>query len=87
MGEAATDQRLCLSYGMGLTRIFHAYGIPLEGEASKEILHIDTYGEKSLHRMGCKRVASRWVRRESGQEPNEEDEIRAAEAGSSGPAS
>ena len=72
---------------MGLTRLFRACGVSLEGEIPKEILHTDMYDERSLHRMGYRLVAGRWVRRESGQEPDEEDEIREAEAGPSGPVS
>ena len=86
MHDAATQRRHCLPYGMALTRLFRACGVSLEGEIPKEILHTDVYDERSLHRMGFRMVGGRWVRRESGQEPDEEDEIREAEAGPSEPA-
>lgn len=83
MKEVATSRRLCLSYGMGLTRIFRAFSVSLEVEAFKEILHMDTYHNKSLHQIGYKKIDGRWTCRGSGQEMelDFEEEITIAEAG------
>lgn len=56
MQEAATSKRLRLSYGMGLTKIFKAFGVTLEGKAFKKILHTDTYNDKSLYLMGYRKI-------------------------------
>lgn len=63
MQEAATSRPLCLPYGMGLTRVFYAFGISLEGKAFNEILHMDIYDDWSLLRMGYQKVEGRWIRR------------------------
>lgn len=55
MQEAAANRRLCLPYRMDLTCIFRDLGVPLEGEAFKEI-YIDMYAEKSLHRIGYRKI-------------------------------
>lgn len=47
--------------------VFKIYGIPLEGEAFKEILHMDTYDDKSPHRIGYRKIDKWWTRRASGR--------------------
>lgn len=83
MEEVATNKCLYLPYGMGLTRVFHAFGISLEDEAFKEILHIDTYDDWFLHRLGYQKVRGRWIKRGSGQEadPDSKDELRSTKNG------
>lgn len=56
MQVAASSRRLCLSYGMGLTRIFGEFSIPLEGEVFKKLLHIDIYDGRFLHHMGYRKI-------------------------------
>ena len=88
MHEAASSRRLCLPYGMVLTRIFRYFGVTLDGELYRELHHSDTYDDRSLHRMGYRFIRGRWTRRVSGQdaETDSEDEAHATEAGPSGTA-
>ena len=53
---------------MALTSIFQEIGIDLEGELSVELYHTDTYDERNLIRMGCRREGQRWVRHFTDQE-------------------
>lgn len=53
---SATNRHLCLPYGMGLIRVFIAFGISLGNKDYKEILHIDTYDDQFLHRIGYQKV-------------------------------
>lgn len=41
---------------MGLTRIFRAYDVPLEGKAFKELLHIDTYDTSPYIGLGIESI-------------------------------
>lgn len=77
--------RLCLPYSMGLTRVFQAFGVSLEGEAFKKSLYTNTYDDQSLHRMGYQKTGGRWVHRGSRQEvePDSKDDIQDAKAGPS----
>lgn len=52
MQEVASSRRLCLPYEMALTRVCREFGVPLEGEAFKKLLHTNTYDDWSLHCMG-----------------------------------
>lgn len=40
----------------GVTRVFRAFGILLEGKAFKELLDIDTYDDRSCIAWGIKRL-------------------------------
>lgn len=68
MQEAASSRRLYLSYRMGLTLVFREFGVLLEGEAFKELLHTDTYDDQSFHRMGYQKIGGHWMCRASDQE-------------------
>ena len=82
MKEAAKGKRACLPYGMVFTLIFNDFGVSLEGEIAKKLLHTDTYNEKSLLRMGYIKKDNVWVKKASqrqsdsddDEEDNEEDE-------------
>lgn len=47
---------------MDLTRVFREFGLSLEEEAFKKLLHTDTYVDQSLHRMGYQKIGGRWAR-------------------------
>ena len=82
MQEASTSKRLCLPYGMALTRVFREFGVSFEDQIYRELQHADTYDDRSLHRMGYRLVSGRWTHRISGMEADsdsEEEQIRAAE--------
>ena len=67
MKEAAKGKRACLPYGMVFTLIFNDFGVSLEGEIAKKLLHTDTYNEKSLLRMGYIKKDNVWVKKASQQ--------------------
>ena len=54
-----------LSYGMLLTILFENVGIDLTNEASQNMIHSDTYNDKSLRRMGFIKVDDMWLHKES----------------------
>lgn len=80
--------RLYLPYGMGLIRIFKEFSILLEGVAFKETLHINTYNDRFLYRMGYRKVNGQWVYLGLRQEAilDSGKEIGATEVGPSKPA-
>lgn len=59
--EVLSSRRLYLSYRIGLICIFRELNVPLEGEAFKELLHTDTYDDRSLHRMWYRKISGWWV--------------------------
>ena len=69
-----------LSYGMLLTILFENAGIDLTNEASQNLIHSNTYNDKSLRRMGFINVKDIWLYKESKygtlriieEEPNED---------------
>ena len=69
--EAAAKNKVCLSYGMALTRVFETVGISLENEGFKNSSHFVIYDEKALTCMHFHVEVRRWVRNESGQERRE----------------
>lgn len=75
--------RLCLPYGMGLTSIFREFGVLIEGEAIKELLHTHTYDNQSLHHLVYRKIGGWWLHQASRQEVDS-DLVREFEAGPSG---
>lgn len=59
--EATKRSRACLPYGMVFTLIFIKFGVSLDGEDAKRLLHIDHYNQRSLQRMGYINVDDKWV--------------------------
>ena len=59
MSEAMKKNRACLPYGMVFTLIFREFGVSLDGEVPKKLMHTDYYNKKSLHRMGFVKVNDR----------------------------
>ena len=49
------------------------FGVNLNGEVPKKLLHTDYYNSKSLHRMGFIKVNERWIKKVSGVEHVEEE--------------
>ena len=49
ISEVLNKNKACLPYGMFFTLVFTDFGISLNGEASKTLLHTDYYNSKSLH--------------------------------------
>ena len=58
---------------MVFTLIFNEFGIDLEGETSKRLLHTDHYTEMSLHRMGYIKKDNQWVKKATGQREMDSD--------------
>ena len=56
MQEARLRAKPALPYGKFLTLVFRDFGVDVEGESFKELKHYDTYNEKSLKRMCCKKI-------------------------------
>ena len=67
MKEATKGKRACLPYGMVFTLIFNEFGVNLDGEISKKLLHTDTYNDKSLFRMGYIKKDNNWMKKASEQ--------------------
>ena len=74
MKEAAKGKRACLPYGMVFTLIFNEFGVSLEGEIAKKLLHTDTYNEKSLLRMGYIKRDNTWMKKASQQRQSDSDD-------------
>ena len=83
--EALNKNKACLPYGMFFTLVFTNFGISLNGEASKNLLHTDYYNSKSLHRMGFIKTNGRWIKKTSGIEIMEEEPQEAPQAHTEAP--
>ena len=59
--EAACRVKAYLPYGMALTLVFRKYGVTLEEETNRVLMHSNTYNEWSLHHMGYYKWHDRWV--------------------------
>ena len=53
-----------LPYGMLLIVLFENAEIDLTNEVSQNLIHSDTYNEKSLRRMGFIKVEGTWLYKE-----------------------
>lgn len=62
MHKAMSRLKVSPPHGMIITLAFREHGVKLEGETSRALMHIDTYNDHSLHRMGYNNVDSHWVR-------------------------
>lgn len=89
LDEGGSDQQASvLILQDGAYESVYSFGISLESEAFKKLLHTDTYNDLSLHCIGYQKIDGRWIRRGSGWEvkPDSKDKLRAIEHGPSKPA-
>lgn len=58
--------KVYLPYNMVLTLVFEHFGLSIERESYRKLMHSDTYYNWTLHRIGYWKVDGCWVRRVSG---------------------
>ena len=80
MREAPERVKACLSYGMVFILIFTKFGVNLDEEDTKRLMHTEYYNKWSIHRMGYHKVDDRRMKQSLDQEPvgdedKENDEI------------
>ena len=66
--ESASRNKVCLPYGMALTRVFEIPRVSLENEGCKKLSHFDVYDIRVLIRMQYHVEAGKWVKNNSEQE-------------------